>query len=112
MGCASSANPVMTKPMNHLDKSSALIKHDMLTSVGLYPINELDNKHNEPAYDINLPRDKNYHFDNVNYCHLCREKGIYYTGRLFVESEQNLRNKIKYICVFHLERKNILKTML
>lgn len=111
MGCASSAHLVQTEPMHHPDKSP-LINHDMLTSVGLDPIHELDNKHNEPVNNIELPRDKNYHFDNVNYCHLCREKGIYYTGRLFIESEQNLRNRIKYICTFHLERKNILNTML
>ena len=111
MGCTSSANPVLTEQMHHPDKSS-LISNDMLTSVGLYPIDELDNKHNELAYDIELPRDKNYHFDNVNYCHICREKGIFYTGRLFIESEQNWRNRIKYICAFHLERKNILNTML
>jgi hypothetical protein len=108
MGCTSSVHLVHTEPVNHSDKLP-LIRHDMLTSVGLEPIHEFDNK---PAYNIELPRDKNFHFDNVNYCHLCREKGIYYTGRLFIESEQNLRNRIKYICTFHLERKNILNTML
>ena len=53
---------------------------------------------------------------NINYCHLCRDKGIFFTnGQLYIDDNeyntQNYQQNLKYLCEFHKER-GLLKSMI
>ena len=53
---------------------------------------------------------------NINYCHLCRDKGIFFTtGELYIDdneyNRQSGQQNLKYLCEFHKER-GLLKSII
>jgi len=106
MGCGMSYTPELSVPMINQHELPP-IRSDILANVGIGSIHELVNKHNEPVFNS----ERQHHLENIDYCHVCRAKGIYYIGRLFIDSEQTFRNRIKYICAYHLKKKKVYNSL-
>ena len=107
MGCG------MSIETNDVDSDSKAIESipirtDILANIGVGSVIPLKNKYDEDVY--NATRD--YLTQPILYCHICRKTGIYYTGKLFIDNSVNFNSKIKYICSFHLEKKNITDNLL
>lgn len=84
------------------------IRADILANVCAGSITPLKNKFDEHVYNAT----KDYLTQPILYCHICRNSGIYYTGKLFIDNSGNLNSKIKYICSFHLDKKNTIDKLL
>lgn len=84
------------------------IRSDILANIGVGALIPIKNKHDEDVYNAT----KDHLMEPILYCHICRQTGIYYTTQLFIDNQLGLNSKIKYICSFHLKKREVLNSLL
>ena len=107
MGCGISTTSAEIENEINIGKTLPPIRPDILTDVGVGAFVPLKDKYDNDVYNA----EKSNLLEPIMYCHLCRKTGIYYNGRLFIDNNDDFNNKIKYICWFHIEKKNASKLL-